>query len=199
MKTTLIIIAIITGIFFISQIYLTMTTKGTQTQPYKLISKEKDFEIRFYPATTVATISSSAKTYKELGSSGFRKLAGYIFGGNKDNTKIAMTAPVHMDINDSASSMSFVMPKEYTKENLPKPNESDVIIKETPDEYVAVVQFSGFASDEAIKLNREKLEKALKEKGISFYGNFRFLGYNPPYQLFARRNEVIVNINWNPK
>jgi hypothetical protein len=110
-----------------------------------------------------------------------------------------MTAPVHMDINDSISSMSFVMPKEYTKENLPKPNEADIIIRETPDEYVSVMQFSGFASDEIIKLNKEKLKKILKEKGISYYGNFRYLGYNPPYQLFRRRNEVIVNINWNSK
>jgi hypothetical protein len=199
MKITLIILASSAGLFIIIQIYLTMASSGTQSQPYKLISTEKNFEIRFYPAATVATISSSAKTYKELGNSGFRKLAGYIFGGNKENTKIAMTAPVHMDINDSASSMSFVMPKGYTKENLPKPNEPDVTIRETPDEYVAAIKFSGFASDESIQLNTEILEAALKEKSISYYGHFRFLGYNPPFQLLGRRNEIIVNINWSSK
>ena len=55
--------------------------------------------------------------------------------------------------------------------------------------------FGGFANTESINKHKMILENALKEKGISYYGNFRFLGYNPPYQLFGRRNEVIVTIN----
>jgi hypothetical protein len=39
------------------------------------------------------------------------------------------------------------------------------------------------------------LKEALKSKGLTYYGNFRFLGYNPPFQFFGRRNEVIVAIN----
>ena len=34
------------------------------------------------------------------------------------------------------------------------------------------------------------------ENKIEFYGNFRFLGYNAPYQFINRRNEIIVNVNW---
>ena len=96
-----------------------MSINSTQTQPYKVIRVEKDFEIRFYPAATMATITSSAKSYKELGSSGFSKLAGYIFGGNSTQQKIAMTAPVYMDINDTVSSLRFLMRSEYNKDNLP--------------------------------------------------------------------------------
>ena len=172
-----------------------MSTGKSARQAYKVIRTEKEFEIRFYPAVTMATITSSAKTYKELGSSGFRKLAGYIFGGNSSNQKIAMTAPVHMDINDSVSTMSFVMPAEYHKENLPKPTDSDVIIETTTDEYVAAIQFSGFASGSSIKEHTELLENWLKINHITYYGHFRFLGYNPPYQLYGRRNEIIVSIN----
>jgi hypothetical protein len=176
-----------------------MASEKSETQPYKVVQIEKDFEIRFYPSTTMATITSSAKTYKELGSSGFSKLAGYIFGGNKEKKQIAMTSPVHMNINDSVSTMSFVMPTEYHKDNLPIPNNSEVKIETTADEYVAAIRFGGFASDKDIKENKEKLESALKAKAISYYGNFRYLGYNPPYQLFGRRNEVIVAINWTLK
>ena len=75
-----------------------MSTNKSETQAYKVIKVEKEFEIRFYPSATMAMISSSTKTYKELGSSGFTKLAGYIFGGNKEKKQIAMTSPVHMDI-----------------------------------------------------------------------------------------------------
>lgn len=194
-----IIVSILVGLFIVFQIYTTMASEKTSTQAYKVIRTEKDFEIRFYPVVTMATITSTAKTYKELGSLGFRKLAGYIFGGNSSKQKIAMTAPVHMDINDSASSMSFVMPSEYHKDNLPKPNDSGVKIETSTAEYVAVVKFGGFASGEKIKKYTELLDELLKKNNLPHYGNFRFLGYNPPYQLFGRRNEIIVTLKWNSK
>jgi hypothetical protein len=126
-------------------------------------------------------------------------LAGYIFGGNDAKKQIAMTSPVHMDINDSISSMSFVMPAAYNADNLPKPNDATVSINKTADEYVAAIKFSGFASDEDIKNQTERLKNALKAASITYYGNFRYLGYNPPYQLVGRRNEVIINVNWDAK
>lgn len=60
-----------------------MSSNRTEEQKHTVILKEKDFEIRFYPSATVATINSNAKTYKDLSGPGFRKLAGYIFGGNE--------------------------------------------------------------------------------------------------------------------
>lgn len=197
MKIFFIVIGILAGLVFVFQMYIAMATDKSETQTYKVIKVEQDFEIRFYPATTMAVITSSAKTYKELGSSGFTKLAGYIFGGNKENKKIAMTSPVHMDISDSISSMSFVMPAKYNKDNLPIPNSADVSIKTVADEYVAAHRFSGFASQEAIKRHTLILENALKAKHISYFGHFRYLGYNPPYQLLGRRNEIIVALNEN--
>jgi SOUL heme-binding protein len=199
MKTFLIILSSLAVLFIIFQAYTTMATNKSEEQPYKVIRTEKDFEIRFYPSVTMATITSSAKSYKELGSSGFNKLAGYIFGGNDAKKQIAMTSPVHMDINDSISSMSFVMPSAYNADNLPKPNDATVNINKTPDEYVAAIKFSGFASDSDIKNQTEMLKNALKTAGISYYGSFRYLGYNPPYQLVGRRNEVIINVNWDAK
>lgn len=190
---------ILFGLFVGFQIYTTMATNKAKEQPYEVMRSMKDFEIRFYPSSTMATITSSAKSYKELGNSGFKKLAGYIFGGNQTRQKIAMTSPVHMDINDSVSTMSFVMPTQFNMENLPQPNDDSVTLKTTSDEYVAAIKFSGFASDADIKLNSEKLETALKAASISYYGNFRYLGYNPPYQLLGRKNEIIVSVNWVAK
>jgi hypothetical protein len=196
MKITLIVIGIIAVIFIVFQIYISMETGKTETQLYKVIREENNFEIRFYPSTTMAAITSSAKTYKELGNLGFNKLAGYIFGGNAEKKQISMTTPVHMDINDTVSSMSFVMPAQYTKNNLPLPNNADVTLKIVPAEYVAAITFSGFASDEAIIKHTTLLKNALQEKHISYFGHFRFLGYNPPFQLFNRRNEIIVSIDF---
>jgi hypothetical protein len=196
MKMLIIIIAVAILLIVLFQSFIIMPTNKTEEQKSSLVSKYKDFEIRYYPSATIATINSNAKTYRDLSGPGFRKLAGYIFGGNEANTKISMTTPVQMDINDSASTMSFVMPSEYTKESLPKPNDANVQIENTKDEYVAVIRFGGYVSDEDLKFYSEKLQNLLKENGIASFGNYRFLGYNPPFQLIGRRNEIIVAVDW---
>jgi hypothetical protein len=183
-------------IFILFQTYTLMASDKTEGQKYSVVQKENEFEIRYYPSTTMAVIQSKAKTYRELSGPGFRKLAGYIFGGNEKDTKIAMTSPVHMDINDSNSSMAFVMPSEYDEHNLPKPNDPNVRIKKIEAEYVAAIRFGGFANQKDIEKYSQKLKKLLQEKGIETIGNYRFLGYNPPYQLAGRRNEIIVKVNW---
>ncbi len=198
MKGLFITSGIFVGAVILSQIYTVVSTNRTERQPYEVIRKEKDFEIRHYPAATMAKITSSAKSYKELGNNGFRKLAGYIFGGNEGNQQIAMTSPVHMDIDDSSSTMSFVMPAAYNIANLPKPNNAEVIIETVPEEYIAAITFGGFASDADMKKYSDLLEKALKKADLKHDGNFRFLGYNPPFQLVDRTNEIIVRVEWVP-
>jgi len=195
----IIIIAGIVVVVVLFQSFISMSTNKTEEQKYEVVRKYDDFEIRFYPSATMATIQSEARTYKELSMPGFQKLAGYIFGGNETNTKISMTSPVQMDINDSLSTMSFVMPAGYTKENLPKPNNSAIQIHKTTDEYVAALRFGGYASDKDLKFYSEKLLKLLNENGINTLGTYRFLGYNPPFQFFGRRNEIVVSVDWKEK
>jgi hypothetical protein len=197
MKVFYIILGIVLALVLASQIF--WTTLNTETQTYKVIKTDADFEIRLYPPATMATVYLNAKNYKELSSSGFKKLASYIFGGNDANKSIAMTTPVIMDITDSTSTMSFVMPAEYLKDNLPKPNDPSVTIKTSQEEYVAVIQFGGYANDADIKEYALKLENALKAKNMEYFGNFRFLGYNAPTQFIGRKNEIIVNVNWKNK
>jgi len=195
MKFFIIILAVIT-LALLLQSFTIMSINKTEEQKYSVISKYTDFEIRFYPSATIATINSNAKTYRDLSGPGFQKLAGYIFGGNESNTKISMTSPVQMDINDTISTMSFVMPSAYNKENLPKPNDPGVVIKNTSEEYVAVIKFGGYASDKELKFYSEKLQNLCKENGIWSRENYRFLGYNPPFQFIGRRNEIIVTVDW---
>jgi len=199
MKMFIIILAVIILLIILLQSFVIMSTNKTEEQKYSIIQKYNNFEIRLYPSATIATINSNAKTYRDLSGPGFQKLAVYIFGGNEANTKISMTTPVQMDINDSVSTMSFVMPSAYTKENLPKPNDPNIKIKNTADEYVAAIRFGGYASDEDLKFYSEKLQNLLKENGITTFGNYRFLGYNPPFQFIGRRNEIIVAVDWKEK
>lgn len=199
MKTMVVVIAVLCVIFILFQSYTLMSANKTEEQKYKVVHRDTGFEIRFYPAATLATVVSNARTYREMATPGFRTLAGYIFGGNQQAVKIPMTSPVHMDINDSMSSMSFVMPQAYNDSNLPVPDDKKVILQKTEDEYVAAIRFGGFASDKDIKLYSEKLAKLLQEKGIKVKGHYRLLAYNPPYQLLGRRNEIIVTVDWKPQ
>jgi hypothetical protein len=196
MKNMVITLIVLSVILILFQSFMAISTNRTEKQAYKVIKKEDEFEIRYYPPATFATIQSSAKNYRELSGSGFRKIAGYIFGNNESSSKIAMTTPVHMDINNEGSSMSFVMPSAYDINNLPRPNDANVKLHQTPGEYVAAIAFGGFANDASIKKYAAELEKALGNKGIKSIGHFRYLGYNPPYQLVGRKNEIIVTVEW---
>jgi len=185
---------LITTLLLLFQSLTNMAFAVTEKQKYKVVHSDKEFEIRFYPSAVLATVYSDARNYKELSTPGFRKLAGYIFGGNESETKISMTSPVHMDMKNA--SMSFVMPSFYSEENLPKPDDPGVKIERTDDIYVAAIRFGGYATDKDISNYSEKLKSLLEEKGIRWYGNFRYLGYNPPFQPFGRKNEIIVNVEW---
>jgi len=187
-------------IFYIVLISVIMSTTSanaqTEHQKYTLVQKFPGFEVRYYPPALLATVHTQANSYRELSSPGFRTLAGYIFGDNSEGKKIAMTAPVHMDISQDGSSMSFVMPSEYSFKDLPEPSNRVIILEESAPEYVAALTFGGYANDEKIKEETEKLMNYLRENQIQPVGNFRFLGYNSPYRFWNRRNEIIVRINW---
>jgi hypothetical protein len=167
----------------------------TPQQPYRVLGKKGIVEFRFYPAALMASVSSEDTTYKGSSNKNFRQLAGYIFGRNQRNESIAMTAPVHMEMQDTQSIMRFVLPSGYTVANVPKPQSEAVSIQQSPEEYVAVIRFGGWASDKKIQEHTEELEQLLTGMGIHHLGNFRFLGYNAPWDFLFRRNEVIVGIS----
>jgi hypothetical protein len=83
MKTFLIILLAAAIIVILFQSFTKRSADKTEQQPYEVVSRMKDFEIRHYPAATLATVSMNANSYKEMEYPGFRKLAGYIFGGNE--------------------------------------------------------------------------------------------------------------------
>ncbi|MFN5183635.1 MAG: SOUL family heme-binding protein [Bacteroidota bacterium] len=174
----------------------TKNSMSIEQRKYKLIAKDGRFELRFYPEAIQATTNLTSSNYNESANQGFRTLAGYIFGGNNENKKIAMTAPVEMSVGTSSTKMSFTMPSEHKISELPKPNDSKISIHTTPAEYTASVSFGGYASDEKIDKYKNELFEYLKSKKIKNIGNFRFLGYNSPFRIFGRKNEILVQIEY---
>lgn len=196
MKAVYVIVCLGIVFLLIQSYQLLSNSLNTETQKYRTVFKDARYEIRYYPAATFATIASSGTNYKSVANSGFRKLAGYIFGGNEQGASIAMTAPVRMELSEKGSTMSFVMPEKYMASDLPKPKDSSVHIVKSSPQYVAVISFSGYADDTKIKENRDALLKILQEKGIQVAGESSFLGYNAPYQFWGRKNEVAIPVIW---
>ena len=183
-------------IFIVFQSFKKFSVSSIETQKYRVVKKEDGFEIRFYPKATFATIRTNGTNYKQVASSGFRKLAGYIFGGNDQNKSIAMTAPVRMEMSEKGSAMSFVMPEKYDMATLPKPKDATVEIKQSEDVYAAVIAFGGYANDEKINDHTQKLVALLQKKNIKIIGGFNFVGYNAPYDFIGRKNEISIPIEW---
>ena len=104
-----------------------------------------------------------------------------------------MTSPVSMSL-DSTMTMMFMVPKKFQKETLPKPNESKIKFIEEPAKTVAAIRFGGWANDETIAKYKKELLAALESKGIKYTDRFYFLGYNAPYELFNRKNEIIIEL-----
>ena len=193
MKTALIIILIIMAIIAIIQVYGQSNSNKTEQQAYKLIFKDGPFEIRYYPPVTYASVDVKG-TYKESSGNGFRQLANYIFGGNKERQTIAMTAPVRMEDQTDGYTMSFVMPSSWPTDSLPKPNNPEIDIEITDARYTASITFSGWASEQKIEHYSKELFYILGNKELMYDPRFEYLGYNPPFQMVNRRNEIMVEL-----
>jgi effector-binding domain-containing protein len=87
-----------------------------------------------------------------------------------------------------------MVPKKFDKETLPQPNQSQIKLRTEPAKTVAAIQFKGWANDEKIETYKQNLIAALAKEGITFTNRFYFLGYNAPYEVFNRKNEVIVEL-----
>jgi hypothetical protein len=176
---------------------------------FKTFLQEGAFEIRDYPSLVVAEVTVSGGQ-KEAASKGFRLLAGYIFGGNKRRQSIPMTAPVEQAPSSEKIAMTapvtqiadagnwivrFTMPRAYTLDTLPEPNDPKVQLKRLPTERVAVIRFSGLAGKGDVDAKTTELVALIKAHHLRAIGPVSLAQYNPPWTLwFMRRNEVMIPI-----
>lgn len=193
MKLTIIILLIGLAIALVAQGFISKNVGDTETHAYEVIEKYDGFEIRRYEPAIFSTVALDAQTYKDLSGSGFRILAGYIFGGNERNEQIAMTSPVVMEF-DEKSTMKFMVPSGYDIEDLPAPDHDGISFEREEGKFMAAITFGGWANDEKIAAHKAELTAALEREGIAHTGRYSYLGYNPPYQVANRRNEVVVEL-----
>ena len=169
--------------------------KGIETPNYKVIKTLGEVEIREYPQLILAQTKLGGSKFDSNGNRGFSTVAGYIFGGNQQQQKIAMTSPVIMNMSDTDASMSFVMPSQYQLSDLPVPKSSAVSLVTQSSMTLAVLRFGGYSSDEKIAKYAQLLTQVLQEKNIRTKGSLLFMGYNAPWDVINRRNEVAFQVD----
>lgn len=160
--------------------------QDTEIQPYNVVKKLDNIEIRFYPSATLVETS---------GGNNFGKLFQYISGNNKSSEKIAMTAPVYM--NEDKSEMAFVMPVEVHQKGAPTPMGENVSVRITEPRYVAAIRYSGYTNATKEASHKKELLETLEANGIDVLGAVEFLGYDSPYKFYNRRNEVMVAVGFS--
>ncbi|MEI7498129.1 MAG: heme-binding protein [Candidatus Falkowbacteria bacterium] len=205
----MIIIYIIAVVIIVWSVWGYFGSRVEQTD-YTVVKKTKNYEVRRYPEHLVAQTTVPG-LYQVALNKGFRIIAGYIFGDNVKKEKIAMTAPVTeqklasekiamtapvLATTDGDSHIiSFGMPRTYTAESLPIPNDPRVKIVSVPAKTYAVLRFTGWRIDVKTEKMKDKLLSALRHDSISVNGTPIYAGYNAPWTPpWMTRNEVMVEL-----
>lgn len=180
---------------------------------YEVLESTETYEIRSYSPYIVAEVDVQGDQ-RTAGSRAFRILAGYIFGDNVPERKMAMTAPVEsaqtglkmnmtvpvesVAASDAGSyTYAFVMERKYSMATLPKPNNPRIRLIERPARIMAVLRFSGRANERSYQQRRTELLEALKRDAVTPRGPTALAQYNGPYTMGPfRRNEVLVEVAW---
>jgi SOUL heme-binding protein len=170
MNTFLIILAVALIIWTLGTL---LVVRSIEEPKYTLIEKRDGYEIREYASYIVAEVEVDGDMRTAM-SSGFRQLAGYIFGGNTAKTSISMTAPV-MDTmraseniamtapvmdrvsNSGKHIVAFTMPSQYTFATLPKPDNANIHFRTVEKSRRAVLRYSWYATESRVSAKQELL------------------------------------------
>jgi DNA gyrase inhibitor GyrI len=188
-----------------------LTTRNIAMPAYTVVAAKQDYEIRSYEPFIVAETLREGDPAEAL-SACFNELFRYITGANAGSskikmtapvlrtpgpqgTKIPMTAPVLRQGAGTGTVIAFVMPPGSTLESLPRPTSPAVTLREVPPRTVAVVTFSGYATEGAIEEKTKALLQALQRDGVAPRSVPGVALYDPPWTPpFMRRNEVMVEV-----
>ena len=192
-----------------------MTSPAAQAleQPqYTVIQKSELYEIRKYEPYIVAEVVVPGPE-SEAGGQAFSLLGGYIFGKNKGerklemtapvvqtpvaaaSTKIEMTAPVVQTPTQNGFLVQFMMPAAYTLATLPEPTDARVKLRQVAGKTVAAHQYSGGWSQSNYDEHLNILKNALTKDNVKVQGEPLYSRYNGPMTpWFLRKNEIWFNI-----
>ncbi len=168
------------------------TMARVEEPAFESLGTVEGLELRRYRARVIAETEVSGG-FREGLNEGFRRIAGYIFGGNEPRQKVAMTAPVALEGGADHWTVSFFMPAAFRMETLPRPLDGRVRLRALGEGRVAVLSFRGRADEALVAEKRRELEERMARAGLRAAGPVSLAQYNPPWTLGPfRRNELVV-------
>jgi SOUL heme-binding protein len=190
---------------FFTLLFVPLLSQAIEEPKYEVIRQFDGVELRQYQPYVVAEVVLDASA-DEAGNKAFPILAGYIFGKNKGDKKLAMTAPVtqtpapvKMDmtapVTQSAAPggmrVQFVLPQGVTLETAPEPLDPRVQLRLEPARQWAAIRYSGTWSQANYDEHLAKLQAALAAARVVTQGAPVLARYNGPMTpWFMRRNEI---------
>jgi len=176
--------------------FVSNSRAASESPEYQVVRTDGKFELRDYPALTVATTPMETDGMN----GGFGELFRFITGTNAGAEKIEMTSPVLIDTAKERKTMSFIMPKSTVEKGVPKPAGEAVTLGKMEAARFAVLRFDGGRSAENEQGAIEKLKTWLGAQKITGKGAPMFAYYDPPWTpIFLRRNEVLIRIDAHQK
>lgn len=174
---------------------------------YSVMLSEGDKEIRKYNPFILATITINGP-FEKARKEAFLGLANYIFGKNKDNKHLKMTAPVlqgetselipmtspFIQVPTGAGwSMSFILPMQYTLATAPTPQDKRIQLHKKPEHVVAALRYSGVNTEEKIRKYSAELTRWLSKKHLfNPIGEIQSAQYDGPSTIpFLRKMKFI--------
>lgn len=184
---------------------------GIETPDYEVLRKIGDnIEIRRYSPTkwVGVTVNGGVKDLRSnYQTKMFWSLFNYISGKNNMQMKMEMTAPVLMEFENCNTanvnmnsqcdmSMKFYVPK-INQANTPSPTgANNMFVKNETEIIIAAIRFGGYPTMNDNLNRRDSLIAALGSEASKFdLVNFKTAGYNSPWQIFFRRNEIWLRKN----
>lgn len=175
--------------------------------PYELLRRGKRYEVRRYPATTVA------ETTYDQRPEGYDRLGSYAGGSNVEAKRVDFFSPTLMRIDDSSGKrtkvmtwpMAFGLPGEAPAgpETLPEPTINRVDLKSKEGIVVAVTRFDLAATEPIVRGFTAQLMSDIKNDGMTpsdaAEGGECIVGqFDALFSLNKRRNEVWVELVDHP-
>ena len=201
-------------------IYAYRAANALERPSYEVIRRlASGIELRRYQPYVIAETEVKAASMREAGGTGFRTVAGYIFGKNKPRKKMSMTAPVRISSNggeamkmtapvrmeraEEKTRVSFVLEKQYSTRTAPTPFSREVRVRNVAPHILAASRFSGPPpSERRIARERARILEAMEASGLqpsasAMGGETLVYGYHDPFitPSFLRRNEVCVRVS----
>lgn len=192
-KFGLLMLSIVVLVLSLKWIYASL--HESETPFYQEANKQGSFAFRHYPTLILASTDVHDAQMGAL-KTGFRTVAAYIFGGNQDQLKIAMTRPVLQIGHAMKWQIAFIMPQKFTLSELPLPKNQMVKLSTLAAADYVVCRFSGRIRQKNLQDHAQQLNNFLQKKGCHTEGEPIFAFYNPPWTLpIFRRNEVWLKLS----